>query len=93
MTNLPREGFLPPQIATLCRARWQVELLFRELKSRYALEEFDTSKEHIVKIQITAALLITSVSRAILRVLVDHAEERGENVSLPTERWATTFRS
>jgi hypothetical protein len=57
------------------------------------LEEFDTSKEHIVKIQITAALLITSVSRAILRVLVDHAEERGENVSLPTERWATTFRS
>ena len=31
------------------------------------------------------------VSRAILRVLVGHAEERGEGVSFPTERWATTF--
>jgi putative transposase len=93
MTNLPRKEFSASQIATLYRARWEVELLFRELKSRYALEEFDTSKEHIVKIQITAALLTLVVSRAILRVLVDHAEERGEDVSFPTERWATTFRS
>ena len=93
MTNLPREEFSPEQIATLYRARWEVELLFRELKSRYGLEEFDTSKAHIVKIQITAALLTLVVSRAILRVLVDHAEERGEDATFPTERWATTFRS
>jgi len=26
-------------------------------------------------------------------VLVDHAEERGEDVLFPTERWAATFRS
>ena len=93
MTNLPREEFSPEQIATLYRARWEVELLFRELKSRYGLEEFDTSKDYIVKIQITAALLTLVVSRAILRVLVDHAEERGEDATFPTERWATTFRS
>jgi hypothetical protein len=35
-------------------------------KSRHALEEIDRSKEHIVKIQITAALLPLVVSRAIL---------------------------
>ena len=93
MTNLPRKEFSASQIATLYRARWEVELLFRELKSRYSLEEFDTSKEHIVKIQITAALLTLVVSRAILRILVDHAEEQDENVTFPTERWATTFRS
>ena len=46
-----------------------------------------------MKIQITAALLTLVVSRAILRVLVDHAEERGEDATFPTERWATTFRS
>jgi len=63
------------------------------LKSPYGLEEFDTSKEHIVKIQITAALLTLVVSRVILRALVDHAEELGENATFPTERWATTFRS
>jgi hypothetical protein len=93
MTNLLRDEFSASQIATLYRTRWEVELLFRELKSRYVLEKFDTSKEHIVKIQITAALLTLVVSRAILRVLVDHAEERGEYVSFPTELWATTFRS
>ena len=93
ITNLPREEFSSEQIATLYRARWEVELLFRELKSRYGLEKFDTSKAYIVKIQITAALLTLVVSRAILRVLVDHAEERGEDATFPTERWATTFRS
>ena len=93
ITNLPREEFSPEQIATLYRARWEVGLLFRELKSRYGLEKFDTSKAYIVKIQITAALLTLVVSRAILRVLVDHAEERGEDATFPTERWATTLRS
>jgi IS4 transposase len=74
MPNLPREELSASQIATLYRARWGVELLFRELESRYALEEFDTSKEqHIVRIQIMAALLKLVVSRAILRLLIDHA--------------------
>jgi putative transposase len=91
ITNHPREAFNTSQIGTLYRARWEVELLFREMKSRYSLEKFDTSKEHIVKIQIVAALLTLVVSRAILRELVDHAEECGEECSFPTERWATTL--
>jgi len=85
MTNLPRESFSASQIETLYRARWMVELLFRKLKSQYGLEQFDTSKEHIVKIQITAALLTLVVNRAILRVLVDRAGGRGEEISSPTE--------
>ena len=48
------------------------------------------SKEHIVKIQITAALLTPVVSRAILGVTVDYVEERGDDTTVPTERWATT---
>ncbi len=93
ITNLPREEFIPREIGALYRARWEVELLFRELKSQYSLDEFETSKEHIVKIQIVAALLTLIVSRAILRLLVDHAEERGDDCTFPRERWATTFRS
>jgi len=46
-----------------------------------------------MKIQITAVLLTASLSRAILRVLINHAEERGENATFLTERWAKTFRS
>ncbi len=92
-TNLSREESSLEQLETLYRARWEDKLLLRVLKFRYGLEEFDTPKAHIVKIQSTAALLTSSVSRAILRVLVDHAEEREEDAIFPTERWMTTFRS
>ena len=40
-----------------------------------------------------AALLTTSISRAILREFVDHAEEQDEGCVFPTERLAATFRS
>ena len=57
ITNLPAEEFTAEEIATLYRARWEVELLFRELKSRYSLGRFETQKAHIVRIQVLAALL------------------------------------
>jgi len=63
------------------------------LKSKYGLGRFQTGKEHIVRIQVTATLLTLVVSRAILRLFVDHAHEVGDDCVFPTERWATTFRS
>lgn len=93
ITNLPQDEFSPDEISTLYRARWMVELLFRELKSRYSLGEFETEKAHIVKIQVVAALLTLVVSRAILREFVEYAEEQGDECVFPPERWAATFRS
>ena len=93
MTNLPSTEFTPAEVSALYRARWSVELLFRELKSRYELGSFQTEKPHIVRIQVLAALLTLVVSRAILRVFVDHAEDCGDGATFPAERWATTFRS
>jgi len=93
ITNLPHDEFDPDEISTLYRARWVVELLFRELKSRYSLGEFETEKAHIVKIQVVAALLTLVVSRAILREFMDYAEKQDEECVFPTERWAATFRS
>lgn len=93
ITNLPHDEFSPDEISTLYRVRWVVELLFRELKSRYSLGEFETEKAHIVKVQVVAALLILVVSRAILREFAEYAEEQNEECVFPTERWAATFRS
>jgi len=42
VTNLPDE-FTPRQVAALYGLRWEVELLFRELKSLCGLEKFHTS--------------------------------------------------
>ena len=50
ITNLPHDEFTSDEILTLYRARWVVELLFGELKSRYSLNQFETEKTHIVKI-------------------------------------------
>lgn len=63
-------------MSVLYHARWSVELLFRELKSRCELGSFQTEKPYIVRIQVLAALLTLVVSRAILRVFVDYADDR-----------------
>ena len=90
ITNLPREEFLPANLATTYRYWWEVELLFRELKTQCNLDEFDTSKTHIVEILLYAALLLLLVSRDLLDLVTEQAD--GEIVFL-SERWAATFRS
>jgi putative transposase len=90
ITNLPREEFSPEDISTLYRCRWEVELLFRELKTQYELDEFTTSKSHVVEILLYAALLSLLVSRDLLDLLTDVADDE---IVFPPERWAATFRS
>jgi putative transposase len=90
ITNLPREWFLPKDIATLYRCRWAVELLFRELKTLYDLDEFDTSNPAVVKILLYAAVLTLLVNRELLDLVIEHADD---DAVFPPERWAATFRS
>ena len=90
ITNLPREEFLPSDLATIYRCRWEVELLFRELKTQYNLDEFDTSKAYIVEILLYAALLSLLVSRDLLDLVT---EQTDDEIVFPPERWAATFRS
>ena len=90
ITNLPQEEFSPENISTLYRCRWEVELLFRELKTQYELDEFNTSKSHVVEILLYAALLSLLVSRDLLDLLTDVADDE---IVFPPERWAATFRS
>jgi IS4 transposase len=42
ITNQPSEEFNPAEVSALYRARWSVELLFRELKSQYELGSFQS---------------------------------------------------
>jgi hypothetical protein len=84
VTNLPDE-FTPRQVAALYGLRWEVELLFRELKSLYGLEKFETSDPAIVELLVVAALPTLTVSRALLGVF----QERFPKTVFPRERWAT----
>ncbi len=89
ITNLSREEFSPEEIATSYRCRWEVELRLRELKTQYALDEFTTSKSHIVEILLYAALLSLLVSRDLLDMVTEVA---GDEIVFPPERWAATLR-
>ena len=90
ITNLPREWFLPADIATIYQCRWAVELLFRELKTLYDFDEFNTSNPAVVQMLLYAAVLTLLVSRELLGLVIEHA---GDDAVFPPERWAATFRS
>ncbi|RJG36034.1 IS4 family transposase [Motilimonas pumila] len=68
LTNLSREEFSSEQVMKLYRARWQVELVFKELKSYNNLHKFVTRQPHIVEGLIWASLLGLLVKRFIGRV-------------------------
>ncbi|MBI3926959.1 MAG: transposase [Armatimonadetes bacterium] len=43
LTNIPADRLSPEDIARTYAARWEVELIFKELKSHYRLEEIPTT--------------------------------------------------
>ncbi len=67
LTNLPRELFSAVEVMQCYRLRWQVELLFKELKSHTNLHRFATRQEGLVKGLIWASLLALVVKRFVLQ--------------------------
>jgi IS4 transposase len=67
LTNLGREDYSAPDIAQLYRARWEVELLFKELKSRFGLDEINTTNAYIIE----ALVIMAAISLMMSRVIVD----------------------
>jgi IS4 transposase len=67
LTNLDREAYSAPDIAQLYRARWEVELLFKELKSRFGLDEINTTDAYIIE----ALIIMAAISLMMSRVIVD----------------------
>ena len=67
LTNLGKEDYSAPDIAQLYRARWEVELLFKELKSRFGLDEINTTDAYIIE----ALVIMAAISLMMSRVIVD----------------------
>jgi len=70
-----------------------VELPFRELKTLYNFNEFDTINPAVVEILLYAAVLTLLVSRELLELLELVIEHADDEAVFPPERWAATFRS
>jgi len=65
------EEFFPADLAQIYRCRWEVELLFRELKTQYDLDEFDTSTGPVGSS--VSALLSLLMSRELLELVTEQA--------------------
>jgi IS4 transposase len=65
ITNIQKDVLNAKDIAKLYGARWDIELLFKELKSRYALDVLETKNVQIIETLIWTAMLTLIVSRRI----------------------------
>jgi IS4 transposase len=86
ITNLPTDRMRAEHIAAVYAARWEVELLFRELKHRYRMGEIPSRSHAVSECLIYAALLTLAISRQLHRALTGNRVDRDR---FPFDRWAT----
>ncbi|QDF68589.1 IS4 family transposase [Shewanella sp. SNU WT4] len=64
LTNLPRETYSADDIMAIYRCRWQIELMFKELKSHTNWQRFATAQKAIVDGLVWASLLALCIRRS-----------------------------
>jgi IS4 transposase len=69
ITNIPQDVLSAEDVAALYSVRWEIELVFKELKSRYSLDLVKTTNEHVVEGLIWTAILTMIVSRRLYNLL------------------------
>ena len=69
VTNLPPELFSPQQLATIYRFRWEVEQLFRTLKTVGRLDHLRSANPHVIHTFIYATLLGMVLSHDICALM------------------------
>ena len=90
LTNIPPEMLTAEEIAALYRMRWEIELVFKELKSRYALDMIKTTNSQVVETLIWVAILTMLVSRRLHHII--RLSAPAKKVARFTQlRWATVF--
>lgn len=63
VTNVPVTILSPAEVARTCAARWEIELVFRELKSHLRMAQLASGKRAVVESLVYAALIGLAVSR------------------------------
>ncbi|KXK17369.1 MAG: transposase IS4 family protein, partial [Candidatus Parvibacillus calidus] len=59
----------PDMIAAIYKLRWQIELLFKQLKSNFPLKYFLGDNENAIKIQIYCALIVNLLLTVVQKLL------------------------
>jgi len=91
LTNVPPEMMSPEQASATYRARWYIELLFKEMKSSYRLDQLPTRKKAAVEVFLYASILTFVASRRLLMAVRAHLPEKEHRIG--HMRWASLFRT
>jgi IS4 transposase len=91
LTNIPVWKMKAEHVAAVYAARWEVELLFRELKSQYRLDQIPSKKKNVTEALIYAALLSLAASRRLH--LAVRQQLRLDSSRMNFDRWAVLFSS
>ena len=89
LTNIGPDSLDAHAVAQTYAARWQIELIFKELKSHYRLDELPTRKAHIVETLLLGAVITLLVSRRLLQAVRERL--RRTPYKMPEQRWAAIF--
>jgi len=89
VTNIAPERLSAEEVARVYSCRWQIELLFKEMKSHYGLEGLPSRKDPIVETLLYATVVTLVVSRRLLRAVRQALRSLGRLI--PVGRWAAIF--
>lgn len=82
LTNLPRARFAPELLRDLYRLRWQIELLWKQLKSRFRLDDVEALTEHNVRVTMEAAVLAHALSLGVMDAVTTRTERKTLTVGM-----------
>ena len=91
ITNIQKDVLNAKDIAKLYGARWDIELLFKELKSKYALDVLETKNVQVIEALIWTAMLTLIVSRRIYNLVRDSSSNPEKMIRSTQLRWSTIF--
>jgi putative transposase len=90
ITNLSPDLLKLEEVARLYGARWEVEILFKKLKSKYALDVVPTSNPQVIEAFIWIAILTLLISRRIYTI-IRRLNPGAKMVRFTQLRWSTIF--
>jgi putative transposase len=90
ITNLPHDLLEPQEVARLYGARCEIEILFKELKSKYALDVVPTTNPQVIEAFIWIAILTLLISRRIYTI-IRRLNPRANMVRFTQLRWSNIY--
>ena len=90
ITNLSQDLLEPQEVARLYGARWEIEILFKELKSKYALDVVPTTNPQVIEAFIWIAILTLLISRRIY-TMIRRLNLKTNMVRFTQLRWSNIY--